>query len=1086
MSMTPPTDMESLLRHAEAVRQLARRLVRDDDQADDVVQDACIAALDRPPPQGVPVRAWLVGIVRNLAARRRRTDARRAAREQTKARHRAPEEPYEILGRAETHRHLVKTVLQLEEPYRTALLLRYFDGLAPSEIAVRLGVPAATVSTHLRRGLARLRLKLDESHGGDRATWTLALVPLARMSTTARRASVPAASTSLAAGALFMSTKHIVAGAVAAILAASLFLQTTGPRHGGVGGPSSATAPEGEAILEGSSSKPQRDTSTTTPLDESALGPLDPDRDLHGLVVDSSGVPVAGARVLTFTRPWTRLRMYPERTHAEDVIGPETVSASDGTFRIRLASGAPVNLRALAAGFARTERFECTAGEHLELRLLPAVSVQVRAVDARGRPVAGASLRMWRQSEGGDGMADRRIVADAHGKGTFDRLAAGSWAMLAAEHPAWGAPQWQRVEFPLSGSAEVEIVLPEGRTIQGRVTDADTGAPIPNARVGLGWTLYKAVRTDETGRYELEGWTGAFYVDLYAIAPGYCGVSHRAPTKDSVDFELQRGARITGRVVSADGTPVVGAQLALACLDFNETRAGRTAADGTFTLEGIRRGTPHRFVVLASGHGRTLLDFDMPDAPDATVGDLTLATAHVLRGRVHHADGTPAARVPIVLTGANEDRNRLRGEQAAIDNRAGTSETRHSDDKGQFRFGDVAAGTYVIEARPPGGRNISLSAVVGEEQSPEPLLLTLLDSRKTRIRVIDDAGQPVVYAHLSAVAHDEYGITRMTNRQGWAEFHTDEPIASVEITPVWSNRHYLAPARTELRPDEQEITIEIVAARVIRGLVLDPAGEPVRQAVLAVFQDGRPLRQISTFSRNQIFSDFEGRFQVLVPLRSDQLESTEVVAHPFQSASGKILGGRLRNAAASRGKQVLQLRELNYDREIKVRAWTPEGAPAADVQVYARVGGHHVPGANVRTGADGTATLHGLPDEAVLLQARALPGSGYETRWADLQIYPVLAEGQEIELRFETAQIVTGRVVDNSGEPVAGAFVAVVSNRRPLASTKTDEEGLYRFRLSRKLPAPLHLQATLGTRFTLRRDIDVEASKPITLVLPDK
>ena len=48
-------------------------------------------------------------------------------------------------------------MLALDEPYRTVILMRYYEDLTPSQIAEHLGLPAATVRTRLRRGLERLR-----------------------------------------------------------------------------------------------------------------------------------------------------------------------------------------------------------------------------------------------------------------------------------------------------------------------------------------------------------------------------------------------------------------------------------------------------------------------------------------------------------------------------------------------------------------------------------------------------------------------------------------------------------------------------------------------------------------------------------------------------------------------------------------------------------------------------------------------------------------------------------------------------------------------------------------------------------------
>src|SRR5262245_40540411 len=58
-------------------------------------------------------------------------------------------------------RLLVESVLALPEGERTAILLRYFEGLAAEEIARRSGVPSATIRSRVQRGLERLRERLE-------------------------------------------------------------------------------------------------------------------------------------------------------------------------------------------------------------------------------------------------------------------------------------------------------------------------------------------------------------------------------------------------------------------------------------------------------------------------------------------------------------------------------------------------------------------------------------------------------------------------------------------------------------------------------------------------------------------------------------------------------------------------------------------------------------------------------------------------------------------------------------------------------------------------------------------------------------
>jgi RNA polymerase sigma-70 factor (ECF subfamily) len=48
-------------------------------------------------------------------------------------------------------------VAALDEPYREVVALRFFADLSLAEIAAVTGRPVATIKTHLRRGLLRLR-----------------------------------------------------------------------------------------------------------------------------------------------------------------------------------------------------------------------------------------------------------------------------------------------------------------------------------------------------------------------------------------------------------------------------------------------------------------------------------------------------------------------------------------------------------------------------------------------------------------------------------------------------------------------------------------------------------------------------------------------------------------------------------------------------------------------------------------------------------------------------------------------------------------------------------------------------------------
>jgi RNA polymerase sigma-70 factor (ECF subfamily) len=162
-----PVPIETLLAHRQWVRGLARSLVRDDSAADDVAQDAWVAALAHPPRDEATSRGWFAVVARNVARARGRSDARRAGREEAVARPEAQPAADEVVAQAEIHRRVVEETMALAEPYRTTVLLRYFEGLPLAEIATRMGAPLETVRTRLRRAHEQLRERLGSVHDGD-------------------------------------------------------------------------------------------------------------------------------------------------------------------------------------------------------------------------------------------------------------------------------------------------------------------------------------------------------------------------------------------------------------------------------------------------------------------------------------------------------------------------------------------------------------------------------------------------------------------------------------------------------------------------------------------------------------------------------------------------------------------------------------------------------------------------------------------------------------------------------------------------------------------------------------------------------
>lgn len=156
-------------RYAPMALGLALKIVRDGQEAEDVVHDAFIAIVERADqfrPERGTVVAWLVTTVRNLALDRARRRARRAQITEDELQH-EPAEPVldpEALSWLERERAAVRAALaRLSPSQRATLEIAFFEGLSYPEIAERDGVPLGTVKSRAARALAALRAALDGS-----------------------------------------------------------------------------------------------------------------------------------------------------------------------------------------------------------------------------------------------------------------------------------------------------------------------------------------------------------------------------------------------------------------------------------------------------------------------------------------------------------------------------------------------------------------------------------------------------------------------------------------------------------------------------------------------------------------------------------------------------------------------------------------------------------------------------------------------------------------------------------------------------------------------------------------------------------
>ena len=160
-----PNFEPDVLPHLDAAYNLARWLMRNEQDAQDVVQEAYLRAFRFFPGfRGGNARAWLLKIVRNtcftlLHANRPLQDAAEFDENFSTPDYHAPN-PEELLLQNDSGTLLHKALENLPASLREVLILREIEGMSYREIAEITGVPVGTVMSSLSRARGRLRQAL--------------------------------------------------------------------------------------------------------------------------------------------------------------------------------------------------------------------------------------------------------------------------------------------------------------------------------------------------------------------------------------------------------------------------------------------------------------------------------------------------------------------------------------------------------------------------------------------------------------------------------------------------------------------------------------------------------------------------------------------------------------------------------------------------------------------------------------------------------------------------------------------------------------------------------------------------------------
>ncbi|MCP3916403.1 MAG: sigma-70 family RNA polymerase sigma factor [bacterium] len=521
-------DLESILSDSIWVEELALGLVGDPATAADLSQEALVASLRKGPRVARP---YLAATVRNLALRWKRDASRRDALRRGHGREIETSLPStdDMVAQAELRRVVSEEAERLEEPYRTAVFLRYFKGLTCAEIAQRLDLPAGTVRSRVTRALERLRERLDERAGG-REAWSavaLSLLPPAP----------PAGHLPILEGVLTM--KALQVGTAAALAGIAALGAWTITRDADPEQPELVRRDEAPpTVLESSPEKiatadPVREPDARTPLAAASASPAAapaanvPQPDAAALArvalvaVDANDQPLAGAAVRYAAAG---------RRPQEGAQWSERVerTGADGSARFEIELEAQrkmldfeVSYAGLARHYVRTHLVADTETHLGRVVLGAAGRIRGRVQEPSGHPVAGARVFVtppegeWDDSErtARHGPTLEGSVAETvtgiDGSYELDGVSAG-FVRVWAHAAGFLYTQTEPLELVSASSIEgANLTLAHERTsdrIAGVVL-SPTGEPVETS-LGYRWIFgnsatSSSIQTDEEGRFSL-------------------------------------------------------------------------------------------------------------------------------------------------------------------------------------------------------------------------------------------------------------------------------------------------------------------------------------------------------------------------------------------------------------------------------------------------------------------------------------------------------------------------------------------------------------------------------------------------------